>query len=477
MKMQKVTVGPIVGYTTAEQVRIWIRGNFEKTSEGYRRCFGAARIKGPNDPDFGAPKFIKLPPYFDMTGVIAFTGLTPETVYEYQVGWFFAETELENLDGSLLVDWNNVAADEGRDTPLQFRTGVLSGQAPRRYVVGSCRYLLRLFGGLLFDERGDKTFNSILKQIASGIRIDGLVMMGDQIYADDLNLLSPDTAIDEFLSRYRNVFSQPGLRQLMSRVPTYMVLDDHEIEDNWPSKATDKDWLTLYPAAIHAYQIYQCSHSPLFTLGPTGRIEGTIDKFWYTFQDGCCDWFIMDSRSERKWDENPKHRRMIKPTQMEALLGWLNDGSGQVKMVVTSVPFFPDLEEENDDKWGGFISERTEILDHILENKIRKVVFLSGDVHCSFSIELTSPKDPGFKVISVISSSFFWPYPHMEEGDFQMKGKLAAPKNGNVYRVGSASDVFNTDNFARVEVTPAQIVVSFFERKGKQLGTPVVRTF
>jgi len=318
---------------------------------------------------------------------------------------------------------------------------------------------------------------ALRKQIASGIRIDGLVMMGDQIYADDLNLLSPDTAIDEFLSRYRNVFSQPGLRQLMSRVPTYMVLDDHEIEDNWPSKATDKDWLTLYPAAIHAYQIYQCSHSPLFTLGPTGRIEGTIDKFWYTFQDGCCDWFIMDSRSERKWDENPKHRRMIKPTQMEALLGWLNDGSGQVKMVVTSVPFFPDLEEENDDKWGGFISERTEILDHILENKIRKVVFLSGDVHCSFSIELTSPKDPGFKVISVISSSFFWPYPHMEEGDFQMKGKLAAPKNGNVYRVGSASDVFNTDNFARVEVTPAQIVVSFFERKGKQLGTPVVRTF
>ena len=26
----------------------------------------------------------------------------------------------------------------------------------------------------------------------------------------------------------------------MSRVPTYMTLDDHEIEDNWPAKATGK---------------------------------------------------------------------------------------------------------------------------------------------------------------------------------------------------------------------------------------------
>jgi alkaline phosphatase D len=468
MKIQKPTVGPIVGYTTPNQVRLWLRGDFQKTPDGYRRCFGVARLKGQNGVVYGDPKYVKMPPHFDMTGVCAFTGLTADTVYEYQIGWFFAETSLPNLDATQELDWTNAATGS-------FRTVSPVGAASRSYAVGSCRYLLRLFGGLLFDERGDKTFLSILKQIEAGTRIDGLVMVGDQIYADDLNFVSPDTAIDDYLTRYRSVFSQPYLRQLMASVPTYMVLDDHEIEDNWPSKADDEDWTTLYPAAIHAYQIYQCSHSPLFELGDDGRIDGTLDKFWYSFQDGCCEWFVMDSRTERKWNENSKRRSMISRSQMEALLAWLGDGSGQVKMVVTSVPFFPDLEEESDDKWGGFVTERSEILDYILTNKVRKVVFLSGDVHCSFSAELTSPADPAFKVVSVVSSSFFWPYPHMDEGGFVLKGKLTVPKNGNDYRVVSASEVFDTDNFGRLDITPNQIAISFFERKGEQLGKTVTR--
>ena len=163
---------------------------------------------------------------------------------------------------------------------------------------------------------------------------------------------------------------------------------------------------------------------PCSRLTQEGRLTGTLDKFWYTFQDGCCDCFVLDSRTERRWSENPKHRAMMSRNQMDALKSWLNDKSGRVKLIVTSVPFFPDLEEENDDKWGGFLSERTDILNFILKNKIRKVVFLSGDVHCSFSAELKCSRDPAFKVISVISSSFFWPYPHMDDGDFVLKGKL-----------------------------------------------------
>src|SRR5205814_8707730 len=125
-----------------------------------------------------------------------------------------------------------------------FRTGSADDQRSRSYIVGSCRYLLRIFGGSFFDSRGDKTFYSILDQMDSQTNpqpVDALIMVGDQIYADDLNFLAPDTSIDQYLERYRDAFTQPYLRELMSRVPTYMVLDDHEIEDNWPSKATQKD--------------------------------------------------------------------------------------------------------------------------------------------------------------------------------------------------------------------------------------------
>ena len=420
MKIHKPSVGPIVGYTSATQVRIWLRGEFQQTPDGYRRCFGVVRLRKQGTPAFGNPIYVKLPPHFDMTGVCVFTNLQPETTFEYQAGWFFAETELPNLDETQDLDWTEVVLPK-----LTFRTGSANPLQSRSYAVGSCRYLLRLFGGKFFDERGDKVFRSILDQVDSKKRqIDAVIMTGDQIYADDLNIVSQDEATDQFLTRYQAVFSQMNIRELMSRIPTYMILDDHEIEDNWPSKATQKDWLTLYPSAIHAYQIYQCSHSPLFPLDPHGRLTGTLDRFWYAFRDGCCDCFVMDSRTERRWSDDPKRRKMISRHQMDALLAWLNDGSGHVKLVVTSVPFFPDPEADTDDKWAGFLDERTEILDFILTHKIRKVVFLSGDVHCSFSVELSCSTDPAFKVISVISSSFFWPYPHMEESDFCLKGDL-----------------------------------------------------
>lgn len=472
MKIQRPTVGPIVGYTRTTETRIWLRGDFQQTPEGYRRAFGVVRMRAsPGVPGaagapplWGDPRFVKLAPYFDMTGVCVFADLTADTEYEYQAGWFFAETELSDLGATPALDWSQAVT-------ARFRSAAVAGASPRAYAVGSCRYLLRLFGGSIFDGRGDKTFRSILDQHATpGTRVDGLMMLGDQIYADDLRDVSPDEQVDEYLSRYRAVFSQAHVRQLMASVPTYMILDDHEIEDNWPSRAEDRDWLTRYPAAIHAYQIYQCSHSPLFGLDADGRIEGTLDKFWYTFEDGCCDWFVLDTRTERTAGPPASRSEIINARQMAALLKWLGDDSGQVKMIATSVPFFPDSREEDTDKWSGFLAQREKILDFIFTHAIRRVVFLSGDVHCSFVAELTSPDDPAFKVVSVVSSSFYWPYPHTRVGSFQMKGKLKTTKDGREFAVHGPREVHNTDNFARVTVTPAGIDVAFFERKGDKLG-------
>jgi len=202
----------------------------------------------------------------------------------------------------------------------------------------------------------------------------------------------------------------------MSRIPTYMILDDHEIEDNWPSKANDSDHITLYPHAIHAYQIYQCSHSPLFLSNADGRIDGLLQKFWYTFTDGCSDWFVMDSRTERLLSsQSPK---MINQGQLNALLTWINDGSDKIKMIVTSVPFVPDLDSDSDDKWGAFPEQRTVILDAISALSNPKIVFISGDVHCSFTAEIKYKDRKTPIAYQVVSSSFFWPYPHMHKGDF-----------------------------------------------------------
>ena len=73
------------------------------------------------------------------------------------------------------------------------------------------------------------------------------MMVGDQIYADDLRSVAPDKTLTQFYERYRSAFSQEHIRELMGRVPTYMTLDDHEIEDNWPERASERDWKTPVP--------------------------------------------------------------------------------------------------------------------------------------------------------------------------------------------------------------------------------------
>lgn len=416
---------------------------------------------------WNGPMFNKLSPNFDMTAVFVLDGLESSVEYEYRCGWFFAEAELEKvqLTKDQQIEWPAVTH--------RFSTANSLNNARQSFIVGSCRYLLRLFGGYIFDDRGGKVFRSILEQIdEKAMPVDAHLMIGDQIYGDDLNFAAPDRRLDQFLERYRAVFSQKYIQQLMARIPTYMILDDHEIEDNWPAKATNRDRATLYPHAIHAYQIYQCSHSPLFP-AIDGRIEGTLSHFWYSFAQGCAECFVMDARTERSLSE--ADRRMIKNTQMSALLSWLNNGSGKVKLVVSSVLVFPDLANDSDDKWGAFRLQRKKIIDFVANNKIRKVIFVSGDVHCSFVCELRSSVDPDFRLHSVVSSSLFWPYPHTEQSDFLFGQPLAG--DGAQYSSNLLSPTISTDNFARISVELNKVEVTYYERKGCLLGESTILKF
>ncbi len=358
------------------------------------------------------------------------------------------------------MDWN-------LSNKAEFTTASENDENPCSFIFGSCRYLLRLFGGLWFDERGDKTFRSILNQIKDNIHTDQLLMVGDQIYADDLNFFIPDENLDEYNRRYREVFSQQYIRELMSCIPTYMTLDDHEIEDAWPARSSERDWMIKYPAAIHAYQTYQLSHSPLFAISDN-RITGVPMRFWYTYRDGCCDFFVTDTRTERYLTDNEEENEIISEEQLDALKKWLSDESGRFKFIVSAVPFFPDTKKESKDKWSGFPSQRAEILDWIREKKIKKVVFLSGDVHCSMSAELTTPKDEEFRIISIISSAFFWPYPHLKRRAFKINGEIRTNSSLN-YKV-EAEQVYSTDNFTRVTAKTNSLQINVFSRKGDLLG-------
>ena len=473
MQVRSLTVGPIIGAVTPSSVRLFGRGD-RQPDRGWlswwntwrerwyptspRWCTGVARLRRRGDLSYGAPVYFPMKPHFDWTGIAVFANLEAVTEYEYQIGWFYA-TDRDRQ--RVILDWSQAET-------YQFRTASRDRSQMRSFIFGSCRYLLKLFSGSIWDDRGDKTFRAIADQLDAGIETDALLMLGDQIYADDLNAFDPDTKLSQFFARYRDHFTQPHQRSLMARVPTYMTLDDHEIEDNWPHKANDGDRVTLYPVALHSYLTYQASHSPLFDLTPEGtRITGTPTKLWYSFRDGCCDFFITDTRTERQVD-HPDQLELLSPRQMEAIKAWLEDGAEAVKFIGSAVPFFPDGVDPSDDKWSGFIDQRDELLEWIRDRQIRRVVFLSGDVHCSLSASLSCDHDREFQIISLISSAFFWPYPDRKYTEFQMEGAIVSHAP-TPYQVKVHTSIVREDNFTRVTASLLGITVETFSRKGRPL--------
>ena len=109
---------------------------------------------------------------------------------------------------------------------------------------------------------------------------DGLVLMGDQVYADEV---SPQTLefirsrrdvtrppheevadFEEYTRLYRESWSDPDIRWLLSTVPVTMIFDDHDIRDDWNASASwlaeirsQPWWEDRIAGGLMSYWIYQ----------------------------------------------------------------------------------------------------------------------------------------------------------------------------------------------------------------------------
>lgn len=436
MNVQRPTVGPIVGRTSHDATHIFIRGDDAPAGSG----FGVLEYRAPGQ-DWSPKQVMPLDPARDQTCVFDLGALQAAQKYEYRAGWT-AEAPADETEAVWPADalhW--------------FHTSSHDASSVRNYAIGSCRHLSKPFAPEP-DAPGDEIFGSIRTRHENGSRFDAFFMLGDQIYAD------PVKQKNEYLALYRCSFGRHDhLRRLMSRVPTYMILDDHEIQENWPAGVDPADRPAMEAAALEPYRIYQCSHNP-----------DTAAHLWYRFADGCADWFVMDTRSQRKIEAG----EMIDQGQLAALLAFLGDGSGRVKMVATTVPIFPDHAIFARDKWQGFTAQRRAIFDHIRARGLSNVVFVSGDVHCSFvaSLELGEGVTVHTIVCSPFVSAFFSPaiwfwsfWLRLVDAGTDAKPKLLS--DGTFWR----------RNFAHVRVEPQRVLVSFYDRAGAPLQEDIAIAF
>jgi hypothetical protein len=109
---------------------------------------------------------------------------------------------------------------------------------------------------------------------------DGLILLGDQVYADEV---PPETAafiqarrdlgkppgteiadFEEYTHLYRESWSDPDIRWLLATVPTTMIFDDHDVNDDWNISESWVEemralpwWEARITGAFMSYWLYQ----------------------------------------------------------------------------------------------------------------------------------------------------------------------------------------------------------------------------
>ena len=113
---------------------------------------------------------------------------------------------------------------------------------------------------------------------------DALILLGDQLYADELTPETrrrvagrrtrrnrqaqrpPDEVVSfaEYERLYRHSWGDPEIRWLMSTVPTAMIFDDHDIRDDWNTSESWRVevnakpwWRDRIQAGLASYWVYQ----------------------------------------------------------------------------------------------------------------------------------------------------------------------------------------------------------------------------
>jgi len=172
-------------------------------------------------------------------------------------------------------------ADAARP-PSRIRTP--GGPGAFSVVFGSCRYATPLVIGGKDDEDFPPdaldTYSATIAGLPQDQWPDALILLGDQVYADetaevtkkylasrrDLDQPPHDQLADfeEFTYIYRQSWTDPDIRWLLSTIPSSMIFDDHDVIDDWNTSSawratiTATDWWDDRVAgALGSYWIYQ----------------------------------------------------------------------------------------------------------------------------------------------------------------------------------------------------------------------------
>jgi cholesterol oxidase len=268
-----------------------------------------------------------------------------------------------------------------------------------------------------------------------------LLLIGDQVYLDPLvGLVDAPTGFEKIRQPYQAWLQHASVRRALASIPTYMMLDDHEVQNEWePSLRADP----FTDQALRAFQLYQRS------LGPDTATN------WYPFWPAGLPFFMLDTRTERSARNlfTRDEAQIIGDDQMSALLDWLKREQladpVRPKFIVSPSVIVPGVlrdlaepgHEMSSDGWSGYPKSINQLLSFIAQEKIQGVVFLQGDYHASLVTEVQIAQNAeltdAVRVLSVISSGLYAPYGFVNTQAKDLDGGAGGPRKPRRVLTGS----------------------------------------
>jgi hypothetical protein len=424
--------------------------------------------------------------------------LTPDSVTPYDV----------RLDGELV--W---PPDDGRPQPV---VHTRNNERHARLVFGSCRVGDRqpthLGREWPEDVRaiGIDALWTYAKQLQRGKMEwpDAVLLLGDQVYADEV---SPETRefietrrgsdtepidqvadFEEYTRLYRESWSEPDIRWLLSTVPTTMVFDDHDVHDDWniswlwvEEMRRKSWWEARITGAFMAYWVYQ----HLGNLSPPELEEDTVypqvkaetdagpllrrlahewdresaASRWAFYRDfGDTRLLVLDSRAARVLSDG--RRQMIDDEEWDWIVDHSSGAFDHVIIASTLPVFLPigihHLQAWNEalcsGRWGRLAASLSERLRRAVDlehwaafnpsfeqlcdwlrtiaagtenaEPPASILLLGGDVHCSSVSEVDLGSARSSRVHQLVCSPFRNPLSTKERRIVQATGSRLAAK-------------------------------------------------
>jgi hypothetical protein len=303
--------------------------------------------------------------------------------------------------------------DPGDAVPLPSATSELV------IAVASCQYPSSIFE----NDVAGASYMRLGERLASEHSPQSLLLVGDQIYTDaTAGLFDPTSQFDRYVRPYEILFQMDAARDVLRRLPSFMMLDDHEIVDNWEPKVDDKRTDPAMIDGSRAYRRFERRHGPELH----EPVADSRHPLWYPFRVNGFPFFMTDTRTERTWRTAAgiATSKIMSDGQRDTLCTWLQNQPREVPKVVASPAILLPRHARaiqrghaasalRSDSWDGFPTTMREVLACIAECQIPNVVFVSGDEHlsCVARVEIEAQGYETIVIHSVHSSPLYAPFP------------------------------------------------------------------